>query len=157
VAVRALAALAILAATACGPAAPAWEASGSRASVAPAAAPAPGSVADSAAARRHGRGDAFAAIPAGERSAVQATLERIAAGEPFPHRRDGIAFANREGRLPPEPPGYYREYTVETPGAADRGARRIVTGRGGEAYYSNDHYRSFLPLGRGDRDAGVPR
>lgn len=135
-------------AAACGPAAPAWDGSGSRASVA-AAAPAR----DSAAIRPHGRGDGLAAVPADERSAVRATLERIAAGGPFPHRRDGIAFANREGRLPPEPPGYYREYTVETPGAADRGARRIVTGRGGEAYYSHDHYRSFLPLG----PLGAPR
>lgn len=140
-------ALAGIVLAACGPAAPAWEGSGSRASVAPAASPASAPVTNSAAARPQGRGYTFAAIPAGERSAVQAALEQIAAGGPFPHRRDGIVFANREGRLPPEPAGYYHEYTVETPGAADRGARRLVTGRGGEAYYSNDHYRSFLPLG----------
>jgi ribonuclease T1 len=87
------------------------------------------------------------AVPAGERAEVRATLRRIGAGGPFLHRRDGIAFANRERLLPPEPPGYYREYTVETPGAADRGARRVVVGQEGEAFYSHDHYRTFLPLG----------
>jgi ribonuclease T1 len=141
-------ALAGIVLAACGPAAPAWDASSPRSSVAPGAsgttsARAPGSVS----ARPAARGGGFDAVPAGERSAVGSTLRQIAAGGPFPHRRDGIVFANREGRLPPEPAGYYHEYTVETPGSADRGARRLVTGRGGEAYYSNDHYRSFLPLG----------
>jgi ribonuclease T1 len=46
-------------------------------------------------------------------------------------------------QLPPQQHGYYREYTVRTPGARDRGARRIVAGAGGEYYYSADHYRSF--------------
>jgi ribonuclease T1 len=50
---------------------------------------------------------------------------------------------NRERLLPEKARGYYREYTVPTPGARDRGARRIVTGRDGEAYYTDDHYRSF--------------
>jgi ribonuclease T1 len=71
------------------------------------------------------------------------TLARIAAGGPHPYRRDGAVFHNREGRLPPRASGYYREYTVATPGARDRGARRIVTGRGAERYYTPDHYRSF--------------
>lgn len=71
------------------------------------------------------------------------TLALIRAGGPFPYRKDGSTFMNREGRLPPKPRGYYREYTVPTPGARDRGARRIVTGRDGEAYYTDDHYRSF--------------
>ncbi len=79
---------------------------------------------------------------------MRTVLQRIAAGGPFLHRRDGIVFANRERELPPEPSGYYREYTVETPGAADRGARRLVVGRGGEVFYSHDHYRSFVALGQ---------
>jgi ribonuclease T1 len=52
-------------------------------------------------------------------------------------------FRNRERRLPNRPRGYYREYTVETPGHSDRGARRIVVGRQGEMYYTDDHYRRF--------------
>jgi ribonuclease T1 len=52
-------------------------------------------------------------------------------------------FSNREKLLPLQRRGYYREYTVRTPGARDRGARRIVAGRGGEYYYTEDHYRSF--------------
>jgi len=71
------------------------------------------------------------------------TLERIAAGGPHPYRRDGAVFHNREGRLPARPSGYYREYTVRTPGRADRGARRIVAGQGGERFYTPDHYRTF--------------
>ena len=71
------------------------------------------------------------------------TLGLIDRGGPFPYARDGIPFGNREGLLPPEPPGYCREYTVPTPGAAGRGAQRIVTGAGGEAYYTGDHYASF--------------
>jgi ribonuclease T1 len=71
------------------------------------------------------------------------TLSLIERSGPFTHRRDGAVFSNRERRLPPRPRGYYREYTVPTPGARDRGARRIVSGSGGERYYSPDHYRSF--------------
>ena len=56
---------------------------------------------------------------------------------------DGRTFNNREARLPRHERGYYREYTVPTPGARDRGARRIVAGRGGEFYYTDDHYRTF--------------
>ena len=76
------------------------------------------------------------------------TLALIAAGGPFPHDRDGSTFQNREHRLPDHPGGYYREYTVETPGAPDRGARRIVTG-GNPAevyYYTGDHYQTFRRL-----------
>jgi guanyl-specific ribonuclease Sa len=73
------------------------------------------------------------------------TLAAIERGGPFPYDRDGTVFQNRERRLPKQPPGYYREYTVETPGSRDRGARRIVTG--GQPpqvyYYTDDHYRSF--------------
>jgi ribonuclease T1 len=71
------------------------------------------------------------------------TLALIRAGGPFPHARDGAPFGNRERRLPERAAGYYREFTVPTPGARDRGARRIVAGRGGEVYYTHDHYRTF--------------
>lgn len=75
---------------------------------------------------------------------ARATLALIKQGGPFTHSRDGIVFGNREGLLPSQPRGYYREYTVPTPGSRDRGARRIVSGgRGGEYWYSADHYRSF--------------
>lgn len=73
------------------------------------------------------------------------TLVRIERGGPFAHRQDGAVFQNRERRLPPQPRGYYREYTVETPGAGDRGPRRIVSGGQPpvEYFYTDDHYRSF--------------
>ena len=71
------------------------------------------------------------------------TLVRIQRGGPFPYRRDGAVFRNRERRLPAREQGYYREYTVPTPGSKDRGARRIVAGRGSEYYYTDDHYESF--------------
>jgi ribonuclease T1 len=76
------------------------------------------------------------------------TLRLIERGGPFPHRQDGTVFQNRERLLPDRPRGYYREYTVRTPGARDRGARRIVTGGDPpEAwYYTEDHYRSFRQL-----------
>ncbi len=71
------------------------------------------------------------------------TIALITAGGPFPYARDGVVFNNREGQLPKQPRGYYREYTVKTPGAHDRGARRIIAGRAGELYYTDDHYRTF--------------
>ncbi len=71
------------------------------------------------------------------------TLELICKGGPFPHQRDGITFNNFERELPVRDRGYYREYTVATPGLAHRGARRIVAGRSGEFYYTDDHYRTF--------------
>ena len=71
------------------------------------------------------------------------TVDLIRAGGPFPYDRDGIVFENREGLLPAEPSGYYHEYTVPTPGAGDRGARRIIVGSAGELYWTDDHYRSF--------------
>lgn len=74
------------------------------------------------------------------------TLQLIDRGGPFPYRRDGIVFGNFEGRLPRHPRGYYHEYTVPTPDRHDRGPRRVVTGDGGERYYSGDHYRSFLRI-----------
>ena len=71
------------------------------------------------------------------------TLARIRSGGPFPYQKDGAVFGNREALLPKRERGYYREYTVHTPAARDRGARRIVAGRGGEYYYTDDHYRTF--------------
>lgn len=77
------------------------------------------------------------------------TLALIVRNGPFPYRQDGSVFQNRERRLPQQPRGYYREYTVKTPGSPDRGARRIVTGgEAGDAppleyHYTADHYRSF--------------
>ena len=63
--------------------------------------------------------------------------------ELFPYPQDGSVFQNREGLLPDAEPGYYREYTVPTPGSDDRGARRLVVGRDGGIYYTDDHYQSF--------------
>ena len=71
------------------------------------------------------------------------TLALIRKGGPFPYARDGIVFGNREGQLPPRRRGYYREYTVKTPGERTRGARRIIWGAGGEFYYTDDHYNHF--------------
>jgi len=71
------------------------------------------------------------------------TIALIRKGGPFPHQRDGVPFRNREKNLPARERGWYREYTVKTPGARDRGARRIVAGRDGTLYYTDDHYRSF--------------
>jgi ribonuclease T1 len=71
------------------------------------------------------------------------TVDLIQAGGPFPYDRDGVVFENREGLLPDKSSGYYHEYTVPTPGASDRGARRIIVGSGGELYWTDDHYRSF--------------
>jgi ribonuclease T1 len=71
------------------------------------------------------------------------TLTLIKRGGPFPYRKDGAIFGNREGRLPPRPRGYYKEYTVKTPGIRHRGARRIVAGSGNEFYYTDDHYNTF--------------
>jgi ribonuclease T1 len=71
------------------------------------------------------------------------TLALIASGGPVPAAQDGAVFANREGLLPRRASGYYREYTVPTPGSSDRGARRLVVGSAGDAYYTADHYSSF--------------
>jgi ribonuclease T1 len=71
------------------------------------------------------------------------TLDLIRKRGPYPYARDGAVFGNREGLLPKQPRGYYREYTVKTPGERTRGARRIVMGKGGELYYTDDHYNHF--------------
>src|SRR5512147_842298 len=85
----------------------------------------------------------LAALPA----EAQSVYALIHAGGPFHYDRDGIAFGNREALLPAKPRGYYHEYTVRTPGAKNRGARRIICGgpahRPDTCYYTDDHYRSF--------------
>ena len=95
-------------------------------------------------------GTPTATVPASDEaprlpSGVDDTLRRIAAGGPFAHPQDGTVFGNYEGLLPQRPRGYYHEYTVETPRARDRGARRIITGGDPPVvyYYTDDHYRSF--------------
>jgi ribonuclease T1 len=106
---------------------------------------------------------AFASLPCSAREAIFATvsvgtlpmearmtLARIHDGGPFPYPRDGVIFNNRERILPTKPYGYYREYTVPTPQARTRGARRIVCGGTvatlSECYYSDDHYQSFRKI-----------
>jgi ribonuclease T1 len=81
----------------------------------------------------------LSALPAEARQTVRLIRE----GGRFPYERDGAVFRNFERLLPPRDRSYYREYTVRTPGIAHRGARRIVAGRGGELYYTDDHYASF--------------
>ncbi|MER5870481.1 ribonuclease domain-containing protein [Streptomyces sp. NPDC002044] len=70
-------------------------------------------------------------------------LALIDEGGPYPHRQDGTVFGNFEKVLPRQKRGYYHEFTVRTPGERDRGARRIVTGEGGEFFYTDDHYETF--------------
>ncbi len=82
---------------------------------------------------------AYAALPREGRQVLRA----IEAGGPFAYDRDGVTFGNREGLLPRQRSGFYREYTVPTPGSPDRGARRIVAGEDGTLYYTDDHYASF--------------
>jgi ribonuclease T1 len=87
---------------------------------------------------------ALAALPAEAREVDG----RIRTGGPFSYAKDGLVFGNRERQLPDKPRGFYREYTVPTPGARDRGARRIVCGgveatRPENCYYTADHYTSF--------------
>jgi len=80
----------------------------------------------------------------------RATYQLIREGGPFPYDKDGSVFGNRERLLPTHTRGYYREYTVRTPGARNRGARRIVCGgkpRTPDAcYYTSDHYASFREI-----------
>jgi ribonuclease T1 len=72
------------------------------------------------------------------------TVALIVKGGPFPYpHNDGVVFGNNEHLLPKEASGYYHEYTVPTPGASNRGTRRIITGRRGEYYYTGDHYEHF--------------
>lgn len=77
------------------------------------------------------------------------TVALIDAGGPFPYAKDGATFGNFQGILPKQPRGYYREYTVPTPGERSRGARRIVSGdRDRELFYTADHYETFARVQR---------
>jgi ribonuclease T1 len=87
---------------------------------------------------------------ASESAAIAEVLAAIDSGEPLPYEEDGQTFQNREGLLPAQPIGYYSEYTVDTPGSPDRGARRLVIGDGGETYYTDDHYASFTQIDPAD-------
>ena len=87
-----------------------------------------------------------------EDAGIAEVLAAIESGEQLPYEEDGQTFQNREGLLPSQPIGYYAEYTVETPGSPDRGARRLVIGEGGETYYTDDHYASFTQIDPADYD-----
>nr|WP_038496660.1 ribonuclease [Collimonas arenae] len=80
-------------------------------------------------------------------SEAQTTLILIKQGGPFPYAKDGVIFGNYEGMLPKQRRGYYHEYTVKTPRARNRGARRIIAGgnpqSSGEYYYTDNHYQTF--------------
>lgn len=77
------------------------------------------------------------------------TVELIERGGPFPYSKDGVTFGNRERILPRQQSGYYREYTVRTPGEGDRGARRVVTGDNDrQFFYTDDHYDTFSRIRR---------
>jgi ribonuclease T1 len=89
--------------------------------------------------RSHLPGVGLADLPAQARQ----TLNLVDRGGPYPYPQDNTVFANQEGLLPSQPVGYYREYTVVTPGSADRGTRRLIVGADGDIYYTGDHYASF--------------
>jgi ribonuclease T1 len=102
-------------------------------------------------ARSSGQADSQATVSAAELPRQgRETYQLIMQGGPFPFDKDGSVFGNRERLLPPYRRGYYREYTVKTPGSRDRGARRIVCGgqpRTPDAcYYTADHYASFRKI-----------
>lgn len=82
---------------------------------------------------------AVAELPTEAREA----LALIRKGGPYPYAKDGAVFGNREGALPRQKRGYYREFTVKTPHVRTRGARRIIAGNGGDFYYTEDHYNHF--------------
>lgn len=84
-------------------------------------------------------GITLAELPAEARD----TMSAIRQGGPFAYSRDGAVFGNFERVLPQRPRGYYHEYTVKTPGASNRGARRIISGEVNEYYYTADHYQTF--------------
>jgi ribonuclease T1 len=81
-----------------------------------------------------------------ECTALRECVARIEKGGPYPYDRDGVVFRNFERRLPARARDYYHEYTVPTDGVRHRGARRIITGKNGDLYYTRDHYESFTEL-----------
>ncbi|MBK5964872.1 hypothetical protein CCR95_12465 [Thiocystis minor] len=74
------------------------------------------------------------------------TLKEIDKDGPFPYAKDDSVFHNREGKLPLKELNYYREYTVKTPNASDRGAKRIIIGKDGKKYFTDDHYQNFKEI-----------
>jgi ribonuclease T1 len=102
-------------------------------------------------ARKPAAADAASSVSVAElpRQGVE-TYEQIHRGGPFAYDKDGVVFGNRERLLPNEKRGYYREYTVKTPGSRDRGARRIICGGQPKTpdacYYTADHYASFRKI-----------
>ena len=83
-------------------------------------------------------------LDSGGLTELKNALSVIGGSRAKPYKKDGTKFGNREGRLPAQSDkNYYKEWTVTTPGASDRGERRIVTGKGGEYYFTDDHYGSF--------------
>jgi len=76
-------------------------------------------------------------------SEARHTIALIKKGGPYPYKKDGVVFGNFERLLPLHERGYYKEFTVPTPGSRDRGARRIIVGKAGEIYYTGNHYASF--------------
>lgn len=99
-----------------------------------------------------------ARLPAFLPAEARRTITLIQRGGPFPHRQDGSVFGNREGHLPQKQRGWYREYTVDTPGLSHRGARRIVTGGNPprDWYYTSDHYDSFRAFDPGPASGAPP-
>lgn len=92
-------------------------------------------------------GREMASIPVADLPAEgRAVLKAIKQGGPFEYDRDGVVFGNFERALPKQPRGYYHEYTVKTPGARNRGARRIISGTTDEYYYTADHYKTFARI-----------
>ena len=81
---------------------------------------------------------------------AQRTLSQIRQGPPYPYAKDGVVFGNYERLLPRQPRGYYREFTVKTPGSRNRGAQRLIVGGepaiSRDIYYTSDHYASFMQV-----------
>jgi guanyl-specific ribonuclease Sa len=132
------------------PAPPAADSPGSRSAPPPASTSRPGQA--SAESPPDARLPAFLPAEAGD------TIALIRSGGPFPHPQDGGVFGNREGHLPRKPRGWYREYTVETPGLSHRGTRRIITGGNPPSawYYTGDHYDSFRAFNPGSAGGATP-
>ena len=77
---------------------------------------------------------------------VNDTFNNIKSGGPFPYTKDNTVFKNSEGKLPSQPLGYYKEFTISPASGSGRGEMRLVTGAGGEVYQTNDHYQTFVKI-----------
>ena len=77
---------------------------------------------------------------------LQPKLDRIASGGKFPHRNDGSIFMNKEGLLPKQNTGFYREFVHPVPSVSGPGLMRVVVGQGGGMWFTTDHYKSFIPI-----------